>query len=112
MKKTVLILFIIFNLLLVAAIGGLLVLAETYPLHPGDGLYTVQHVAEQWRLRLTPSAEGQAKMSLELAERRLADLAQAEEVTQVSGATAAMDLALSEAARRIDPPSKVSCSTI
>ena len=47
MKKTALILFITFNLLLVAAIGGLLILAETYPLHPGDGVYAVQPVAEE-----------------------------------------------------------------
>ena len=77
MKKRVLIPFIIFNVLVILALAGLFVLSEAYPLRPGTSLYRLQHVSEQWRMRLTAGQASRAAMALELAERRLGDLAQA-----------------------------------
>ena len=76
--KTILTIFAIVNLFFVGVIGGLYVLSETYPFQPGDALYGLQGTAEGWRLNLTPGDEKRAELSLELAERRLAELAGAQ----------------------------------
>ena len=44
--------FLVINLLLAAAVGGLGYLANAHPLRPGDPLFRVQLVAEQAQLRL------------------------------------------------------------
>jgi hypothetical protein len=103
MKKRVLIPFILLNLLLVLALAGLFVLSEAYPLHPGDPLYKIQHVAEQWRLRLTAGEPAKALFALDLAERRLADLAQAPDPSASNAAAVAFDRALDDAVRRALP---------
>ena len=79
MKKRVLIPFITFNVLVILALAGLFVLSEAYPLRPGSPVYRLQHAAEQWRMRLTAGQASRAAMALNLAERRLGDLAQAGE---------------------------------
>ena len=56
---------------------GMLYLAATYPFVPGQRLYGLQDTAEQLRLRLAPGEERKADFALQLAERRLADLAHA-----------------------------------
>jgi len=95
--KKILILFLAFNLLIVATIGSLLFLAETYPFRPGDRFYAVQHVAEQWRLRLAADEARQAHFAIDLAERRLADLSRAEQRQRINAAAVAFDRALDEA---------------
>jgi hypothetical protein len=101
MKKT-LIAFIALNILLVAVVAGLLLLAKMCPFQPGDPFYSVQHLAEQGRLRLAAGKTRQADIALDLAERRLADLAQADSPTRISAAVIALDQALDESVRRVD----------
>jgi hypothetical protein len=101
MKKKALIPFIAFNLLIILALAGMFVLSEAYPLHPGDSLYRLQHIAEQWRLRLTAGEPGRALVALDLAERRLDDLAQATGPRHTNAAAVAFDRALDQAAQRV-----------
>ena len=93
--RKVLYLFITLNLLLVSAIGGLYYLAETYPFHPGDPLYAVQDLAEQSRLSLSEKGEKGVHMALSLAERRLTNLAHAQNPDRIQAAAIAFDRALS-----------------
>jgi hypothetical protein len=101
MKKILIFLSALF-MIFVGLGAGLIYLAETYPFQPGDLLYGTQLSAEQWRLRLTTGALDQADFSLQLAERRLVDLAQAVEPGHVQMAASAFDHALSGAMRRIE----------
>ena len=100
--KTTLTIFAIVNLFFVGVIGGLFVLSEIYPFQPGDALYGLQGAAEGWRLNLTPGDEKQAALSLELAERRLAELAGAKGEEEIEIAAVALDAAVDEAVARID----------
>ena len=102
MKKKALLLFILPNVLVVLALAGMFVLSEAYPLRPGTALYKIQHVAEQWRLRLSAGEADRAAVALELAERRLADLALAGSERQTNAAAVAFDRALNEAMRRVE----------
>jgi len=77
--KKILIAILIVNVLFVGAAGGLLFLAETYPFHPGNGLFELQDTAEQLKLRFTPGQLRKASWTTEIAERRLADLARAKQ---------------------------------
>jgi hypothetical protein len=101
MKKRVMILFICFNLLLISALCGLFFLAETYPYHPGQPLFNLQHASELARLRLTPGNMNKANYALHLAERRLADLAKAGGLVRTETSTIAFDDALNLALERI-----------
>lgn len=87
---------------------SLVFLAETNPFQPGDLLYELQLSAEYWRLRLTTGDLNQAEFALQLAERRLIDLAQADQPGRVQVAAEALEHALIDAVRRIDliPPLK------
>ena len=102
MKKRILVPLITFNVLVILTLAGLFVLSEAYPLRPGTPLYRVQHAAEQWRMQLTAGQAGRAAMALDLAERRLGDLALAEEPGRVNAAAVAFDRALAEAVRQIE----------
>jgi len=95
--KKILILFAVVNLLLIGVIAGLLLLSETCPFRPGDSLYGLQGAAERWRLNMTPGAERQAELALGLVERRLADLAGAQDGETVEIAARALDDALVQA---------------
>ncbi len=99
--KTVITVFVALNLLFVALAGGLFLLSEIYPFQPDHLLYGVQLEAEQWRLNLTSGETRQADMALDLAERRLADLANANGDEQIARATGVFDEALNEAIRRV-----------
>ena len=79
-------------------LGSMLFLAETYPFSAGDPLFALQHSAEQARLRLAPSPAQQARFAVELAQRRLADLAKAELYSQTELAALAFDHSLAQAA--------------
>jgi len=99
--KKILILFAALNLILMIALAGLFVLSEIYPLRPGAAFYDVQHTAEQWRLRLASGKVRPAVFALDLAERRLADLASARGEEQMQAALVTFDQALNEAVRRL-----------
>jgi hypothetical protein len=101
MKKKISIIFICLNLLLISALCGSFFLAETYPYHPGQLLFTLQHASEQARLRLTPGDVNQANYALHLAERRLADLAKVSDLDQIENSTIIYDDALNLALERI-----------
>ena len=102
MKKRALVPFITFNVLVILALAGLFVLSEAYPLRPGTSFYRLQHVAEQWRMRLTAGQASRAAMALNLAERRLGDLAQAGVPSRANAAAVAFDRALDEAVRQVE----------
>ncbi|MFU8771387.1 MAG: hypothetical protein ACNA8H_03095, partial [Anaerolineales bacterium] len=70
-------------LFLALVCNGLLYLAVTYPFQAGDPLFSLQQAAEQMRLRLTRNESRQMEFALDLAERRLADLAQADGHRQI-----------------------------
>ena len=96
MKKWIFLLIAI-NIILGSVIVGLLYLSETYPLDPGDSFYSIQAAAETWRLRLTARGEPQTNMAINLAERRLADLARAEDPAQIDASVVAFGKALDNA---------------
>ncbi len=101
MKKKMTIIFICLNLLLISALCGLFFMAETYPYHPGQLLFSLQHASEQARLNLTPGEANKASYALHLAERRLADLAQVSGLAQTEISTIAFDEALNLALEQI-----------
>jgi hypothetical protein len=92
-----------FHLFLILIVAGLFVLSEIYPLRPGMAFYGVQNTAEQWRLKLAADDERRAEFALDLAERRLADLAAAKGPKRVRVAVITLDLATDEAVRRLKP---------
>ena len=100
--KKILILIVALNALLVLLLAGLFVLTETYPLRPGGPLYDVQHTAEQTRLHLSSDEARRAAYALDLAERRLADVAAAAEPERIDAAVITFDRALNEVIVRID----------
>jgi hypothetical protein len=101
MKKKKTIIFLCLNLLLISALCGLFFLAETYPYHPGQPLFNLQHASEQARLHLTPGVLNQANYALHLAERRLADLAKAGGLARTKHSTIVFDDALTLALEQI-----------
>ena len=96
---------LVINGFLAAAIGGLGYLASAHPLQPGDFLYGAQATAEQIQLRMTTGAVAQADQAIALAERSLADLANAKRM-QIPEALSRFDAALTtaEAACAAVPP--------
>ncbi len=95
MKKYITI-FIAANLAILVLVLGLFTLEANYPFQPSQGGYNLQHSVEQTRLYLAKRAGGQTDYGLELAERRLADLAMASDSQQVEAASAAFALALDQ----------------
>ena len=83
MMKKIFALLLGINLIIGITILGLFYLAETYPFNPGDNLYGVQLVAESWRVNLTARGEKQTNLALSITERRLADLARAEQPQEI-----------------------------
>jgi hypothetical protein len=68
------------TLLIVLAVittGTLVFLAERHPFRPGQPLFPIQQMAESLQLRLTFDAADKADLALDLARRRLDDLATA-----------------------------------
>ncbi len=102
LRWKVLIPFTVLNAVIVLSLAGLFVLSEAYPLRPGSSLYRLQHTAEQWRMRLSAGDLRRAEFALLLAERRLSDLAQADERRAISAAAVAFDRALEEAVRQVE----------
>ena len=101
--------FLSFILLFSLLLGSLLVtifLALTAPLHPGDFFYPVQNAGEQVELALMQEEQAQAALSLTLADRRLASLAQSASPTKMQAAITALNSALETAVQHLNalPP--------
>lgn len=101
-KKIILTSLVIAQLLLILGIAAMLILAETYPFQPGELLYPVQHTGEQARLSVTNSRSSRANFALVLAERRLADLAQANTPAEVQASVQSFENALKTTATALD----------
>jgi len=106
MKKIVAFL-VAFNLCFLSICSSMFLLAETYPLHPGDGAYIFQHTAEQARLRLTSHTVRKAQIAMKLVERRLADLALAGAPKKIEASAAAFYKALNAAIQSIQAAPKM-----
>jgi len=96
MKKYITI-FIAANLVILVLVMGMVFLEANYPFQPGQGGYNLQHAVEQTRLYLAKRAGNQADYALELADRRLADLAMASNTQEIEDASATLYLALDQA---------------
>jgi hypothetical protein len=101
MKKIIISLLVI-NGLLFAVLLGLLYIAETSPIPPNSSLHPLQLTAEQLRARLTTGQEPRAQLALDLAERRLADLATVQDPDNVSGLIEIYQRSLAEAYQRLE----------
>jgi hypothetical protein len=95
--KKILISLAVLNLLLLLGLLGLVLVAEVYPFAPGTALYELQLGAENWRLGITQGTDAQAKWAAALAERRLADLAQAQGTEEINRQMERYLVALSKA---------------
>jgi len=85
------------NAIMFLVLAGLLLLAETYPFHPGDPLFALQSTAESSRVKLAKDPEKRVELSFELVERRLADLAMVSDPDKVKPAVEAFDQVLTQA---------------
>lgn len=100
--KKILIGLIVLNLLLGLVLVGTLYLASTYPFGTGHPLYGLQRASEQLQLRLRAGDRARATWRIQLAERRLADLAAAQG-KHVEMALATFQSALAEAILALQP---------
>ena len=85
------------NAIMFLVMAGLLILAETYPFHPGNPLFTLQSTAESSRVKLAKDPEKRVELSFELVERRLADLAMVDNPKRIQPAVEAFDQVLTQA---------------
>jgi len=85
------------NAFMLIVLAGLLLLAETYPFHPGDPLFAIQSTAESSRVKLAKNPEKRVELSFELVERRLADLAMVDKPERIQPAVEAFDRVLTQA---------------
>ena len=90
------------QLLMILVISAMFFLAEVYPFHPGELLYPAQNAGEQARLSLTGGRSSKASFALVLAERRLADLAQAADPQAVQASVSSFESSLKTAATALD----------
>ncbi|MFZ0547037.1 MAG: DUF5667 domain-containing protein, partial [Candidatus Promineifilaceae bacterium] len=95
--RRALLLFTALLLLLVFIIGGLAYLAERHPLMPGDGLYPVQRFAERLQEKVAAGGTEKADFLLDMAGRRLEELATATTVERQALAADYFSLSLAEA---------------
>ena len=110
--KKLLVAFGALNVLLMVVLFALIVLSELYPLHPGGPFYSVQDRAEQWRLRLSSGEVRRAEVAMDLAERRLADLASAREPDRLRPAGVALQAAVEQSSSRIQAAPKADQDTL
>ena len=99
-------------ILLINILGGMLiatmvVVERTCPYRPWEPLFGVQDSAEQLRLMFTGDAFLRANISIDFAERRLADLAQANNSTEVDTSLVAFEGALGNALHARDCGTRV-----
>ncbi|MBE0687010.1 MAG: hypothetical protein IH585_13555, partial [Anaerolineaceae bacterium] len=95
------------NVIMFLVLAGLLLLAETYPFHPGDPLFALQSTAESSRVKLAKDPVKRVTLSFELVERRLADLAMVSDPDKVKPAVEAFDQVLTQAIVSIQSVSEV-----
>lgn len=93
---------VVLGLLATGVFVGGLFLAETRPLDYSSPFYSVQMLAETWRLRLSGDELRRAEFALKLVDRRLADLSRAQDEAAIGEAATAAQLSLDEAIRAID----------
>jgi hypothetical protein len=92
------------TLLIVLAVittGTLVFLAERHPFRPGQPLFPIQQMAESLQLRLTFDAADKADLALDLARRRLDDLATAGTDKQLLAAAPVLKSTLEIAVLRV-----------
>ena len=99
--------FITVNFLLLAILGSLLYLGETYPFQPCDPLYTIQKTAEQARMRFKSPGIDRVEMALILADRRLMNLAEATGPVQIKKSISEFDNAFKKSFEQYDGLPKV-----
>ncbi len=92
--RRVIIILVAINASLVMFLLGMLYIAETYPFHPGNVLFGLQAAAENGRINLTANPVKRVEMSLELVDRRLADLGLASRTNRIQSATRAFEKSL------------------
>jgi hypothetical protein len=80
---------------------GMTIIAVNHPFKPGSALFPVQRLAERLHIGLTFNKAGKAEIALNLAERRLVELADAKQPEQVERSAEAFSLALEESKQRI-----------
>jgi hypothetical protein len=90
------------NVFVVVAVLGLAYLAVIHPFKPGHALFEMQQFAERMHVRLARDPQRSANLSIDLAERRLADLAYARDVQSIQLAGAAFNTAMVDVAGRMD----------
>jgi len=103
--KKFLVIFIAANVIIgalaIGVLAGTLYLAETRPFDHSSPFYGVQMQAETWRLRLSRDETRRAEFALKLVDRRLADLAHAQDEATINKAAIAVQRNLDEAIRTI-----------
>ncbi len=102
LKKTLITSLVLAHLALILLVCGVIFLEEVYPFHPGDLLYSLQDAGEQARLTLTGGRASRAEYAMILAERRLADLAQADTPERIRVSISSFEEALQTAAVTLD----------
>jgi hypothetical protein len=75
---------------------GMTLLAVNHPFSPGSVLFPIQRVSERLYIGLTFNKAGKAEIALKLAERRLVELARADQPEQVERSAEAFSQALAE----------------
>ena len=98
MKKRIRIPLVFINMLLIAGLLAAFFVIVASPFHPWDKLYVFQSNAERIALRLRPGDTQRASFAVDLAERRLADLAMAANPAQIQAAGVAFDVAMQDVA--------------
>lgn len=100
MRRVILILVAV-NASLVIFLLGMFYISETYPFHPGHVLFGLQSAAENGRINLTGNPVKRMEMSLELVDRRLADLGLVKQPSKIKLAVNAFDKSLDNALQRL-----------
>jgi len=114
MRPSILIVLVIMIILAAAGLTGSLVLAQTGPFHVGEALFPVQEMAEETLVFLTLKPENRAALSMDLLERRLADLESSSDLDVRLLAVAALQREMSRASAALaetDGPDSVGLRT-
>lgn len=94
--KKVLIILVAVNLILMVFLGVLVYLSEVGPIRAASPLFGLQNMADQWRLRLIADPEKRAALVLDLVDRRLLDLAKADNPAAIRATARAFDRAVEQ----------------